>query len=105
MALFSRRHDVPRRGPAADPKTGRLGMVWPCFHAGTAPPKGDMEADRKTDRLGMVWPCFHAGTAPPKGDMEANPKILDEQVRGSVRAEPGIRSAGAGSSVTAGQAA
>jgi putative transposase len=23
---------------AAEPKTDRLGMVWPCFHAGTAPP-------------------------------------------------------------------
>src|SRR5215218_7696437 len=48
MALFSRRHDVPRRDPSTDRKTDRLGMVWPCFHAGTTSPAGTLRLKRKS---------------------------------------------------------
>jgi hypothetical protein len=28
-----------------------------------------LHPDRKTDRLGIVWPCFHAGTTSPAGTL------------------------------------
>src|SRR5215216_6072919 len=33
-----------------------------------------LHPDRKTDRLGMVWPCFHAGTTSPAGTLRLKRK-------------------------------
>jgi len=44
--------------------------------------------DRKTDRLGMVWPCFHAGTASPQGTPRLIRKSTVSGHAGSVRVSP-----------------
>src|SRR5215218_4149604 len=67
MALFSRRHGVPRRDTSTDRKTDRLGMVWPCFHAVTASPAGTRRLTGKQTGLGWYGPVFTPSRRPPAG--------------------------------------
>jgi hypothetical protein len=61
-----------RLGDVEVPASARLPIALPGPAQSLCRPSGALahcSPDRKTDRLGMVWPCFHAGTTSPAGTL------------------------------------